>query len=76
MEDMKRYFQSYLSPRRYELVEIIREHRLVSFDFLHRRFVKVPTRTLHYDIAQLIRFGYIRRLGITRGALYALGEKG
>lgn len=64
-----------LLPRRAEIVEIVGEHKLVSFDFLSRRFRRVPARTLHYDLAQLIKSGYIRRLGTTRGALYASGEK-
>ncbi|MBI5620583.1 Fic family protein [Candidatus Gottesmanbacteria bacterium] len=64
-----------LSPRRAEIVEIVNEHALASFDFLSRRFRAVPTRTLHYDLSELIKSGYIRRLGTTRGALYAPGEK-
>lgn len=64
-----------LLPRRAELVEIVREHKLVTFDFLSRRFRRIPVRTLHFDLSQLMKSGYIRRLGTTRGALYALGEK-
>ncbi len=64
-----------LSPRRSEIAKIVREHKLVSFDFISRRFLRIPTRTLHNDLAQLLKAGYIRRLGTTRGALYAPGEK-
>lgn len=64
-----------LLPRRVEIVEIIHDHKLVSFNFLSRRFRKIPTRTLHNDIARLIEAGYVRRLGTTRGALYAPGDK-
>lgn len=63
-----------LLPRRAEIVEIIKDHSLVSFDFLSRRFRSVPTRTLHYDLTQLIKQGYIKKLGSTRGAIYALKD--
>jgi len=59
-----------LSPRRAELVAIIRDHKSTSFDALIRRFRSIPSRSLHNDLAQLIKAGYIRRRGTTRGALY------
>lgn len=59
-----------LSPRRAEIVAIIRDHKSISFDFLVRRFRSVPTRTLHNDLSQLIKSGYIRKRGTTRGAIY------
>lgn len=61
---------SSLLPRRAEIVAIIRDHKSVSFDFLIRRFRSVPVRTLHYDLSQLIKAGYIRKRGATRGAMY------
>jgi len=63
-----------LLSRRAEIVEIIRDHKMVSFDFIARRFRAVPTRTLHYDISQLVRFGYVKKLGNTRGAMYTMVE--
>lgn len=59
-----------LSPRRAELVAIIRDHKSISFDALARRFRSVPSRSLHNDLAQLMKAGYIRKRGTTRGALY------
>lgn len=59
-----------LLPRRAELVAIIRDHKSISFDFLIRRFRSIPTRTLHNDVSELIKAGYIRKRGTTRGALY------
>lgn len=59
-----------LSPRRQELVYMIRDHKQVSFDFLARNFRGVPVRTLHYDLQQLVKGGFIRKLGSTRGVLY------
>lgn len=59
-----------LLPRRHELLIIIREHKMVSYDFLHRRFIKIPKSTLHYDLKQLQNKGFIKKVGSTRGALY------
>lgn len=60
-----------LLPRRQELLSIIEDHKVVSFDFLHRRFTGVPSSTLRYDLLQLKKAGYIKKLGNTRGALYS-----
>lgn len=63
-----------LLPRRAEIVDIIRDHQMVSFDFLARRFVAVPKSTLHFDIKQLMKGNYIKKLGTTRGAVYTLAS--
>lgn len=63
-----------LLPRRAEIVEIIRDHRMVSFDFLARRFVAVPKSTLHFDLKQLTKGNYIKKLGSTRGVVYVLSN--
>lgn len=63
-----------LLPRRREILLIIRDHRVVSFDFLKRRFMRVPASTLRYDLRQLAQGGYIRKLGKTRGAQYVAVE--
>lgn len=63
--------QSTLLPRRQEILNIIRDHRLVSFNFIARRFPGIPKRTLHYDLEQLIKIGLVKKLGTTRGAQYA-----
>lgn len=60
-----------LLPRHQELVQIINEQKMVSFDFLHRRFLKISPRQLAYDLTFLIKNGFISRLGSTRGAMYA-----
>lgn len=62
--------QSNLLPRRQEIVDIIHDHQMVSFDMLSRRFTKVPKSTLHNDLKQLIKGGHIKKLGATRGVVY------
>ena len=61
-----------LLPRRQEILAIINDHRMVSFNFLKRRFQKIPDSSLHYDLKVLRRIGFIKKLGSTRGVLYAL----
>ncbi len=64
-----------LLPRRAEIMRIVEDHKVVTFDFLARRFRAVPTATLHYDIAQLVKTGLLRKMGATRGVVYALNPK-
>lgn len=64
-----------LLPRRAEIMEIICDHQMISFDFLSRRFTKIPKRTLHYDLEQLVKNGYIKKLGTTRGVVYTQSIK-
>lgn len=59
-----------LLPRRREILEIIRDHGEISLDTIQRRFLKVPPRTLRYDLNSLDREGFIIKVGSTRGALY------
>ena len=66
---------SNLLPRRSELLEIIKDHHIVTFDFLSRRFRAVPTRTLHFDLSQMAKQGYIKKLGNTRGAVYVPADR-
>lgn len=59
-----------LLPRRQEIIALLREHPDSSFDFLSRRFPAVNFKTLHYDLNQLQKQGFIYKRGITRGAVY------
>ncbi|HEV2339457.1 MAG TPA: Fic family protein [Patescibacteria group bacterium] len=59
-----------LLPRRNELLLLIREQQILSLDSIKRRFLKVPERTLRYDLQQLQKEGYILKVGATRGAMY------
>lgn len=61
-----------LLPRRKELLNIIKDHRVVSFDFLHRRFAGIPPSTLRYDLLALQKIKLVQKLGNTRGALYSV----
>jgi Fic family protein len=63
---------AHLLPRRAEIMHIIEDHKIISFDFLARRFRAIPTRTLHFDLAQLIKAGLVQKMGATRGVVYTL----
>lgn len=67
--------EDFLLPRRHEILNIIKDHTTVSFDQIQRRFLKIPARTLRYDIKQLEKQGFIRKIGTTRGAMYQVRKK-
>lgn len=60
----------FLLPRRAEIFEIIRDHKLIQFDQIRRRFQNVNERTLRYDLKRLLDQGLIRKRGATRGVYY------
>ena len=62
--------EDYLLPRRAEILNIIRDQRLVNFDQIRRRFMAVNERTLRYDLKQLQDAGLIRKRGTTKGVYY------
>ncbi len=60
----------YLLPRRAEILNIIKDHRIVNFDIIRRRFLQINERTLRYDLKQLQDAGMIRKRGTTKGVYY------
>lgn len=63
-----------IPPRQEEIYTIIKEHTIVSFDFIKRRFLKIPDRTLRYDLKKLQDQNYIIKIGKTRGSYYRIKE--
>lgn len=59
-----------LLPRRREILQIVRDHMEISLISIQRRFLKIPARSLRYDLKYLESKGYILKIGSTRGALY------
>lgn len=62
----------HLLPRRAEIMRILEDHKVMSFDFLARRFRAVPIRTLHFDLSQLTKAGLVQKMGSTRGVVYTV----
>lgn len=57
-----------LPSRQEEIYLIIKEHKIVSFDNIRRRFLKVPERTLRYDLKKLVDKQLIIKIGKTKGS--------
>lgn len=80
-EDLKKQIESaqngkenLLPPRQEEIYLIIKEHKIVSFDNIRRRFLKVPERTLRYDLKKLVEKELIIKIGETRGSYYKIKQ--
>ncbi len=69
-KEVSRDQQIFLPPRQEEILNIIKEHRMVSLDFIKRRFLKIPTRTLRYDLEKLAKQKLIVKIGKTKGSWY------
>ena len=61
-----------LPPRQEEIYNIIRDHKMISLDVIKRRFLKVPSRTLRYDLKKLQDNGLVVKIGATRGSVYTI----
>lgn len=61
-----------LPPRQEEIYDIIRDHKMISLDIIKRRFLKVPSRTLRYDLKKLQDKGLVIKIGTTRGSVYTI----
>ena len=62
--------EDFLLPRRAEILNIIKDHKIVNFDQIRRRFFAVNQRTLRYDLKKLVDGGLITKLGETKGVYY------
>jgi Fic family protein len=67
--------EDYLLPRRAEILNIIKDQVLVSFDQIKRRFYGVNERTLRYDLKKLQDQGLIRKRGATKGVYYEASKE-
>lgn len=59
-----------LLPRRAEILNIMKDHEMVNFDIIRRRFLGVNERTLRYDLKKLADSGFIKKRGATKGVYY------
>lgn len=74
-DELSKKGQMFLSPRQEEIYNIIKDHRVVSFDVIRRRFLKVPERTLRYDLKKLLDKEIIEKSGETRGRYYRVKKE-
>lgn len=61
-----------LLPRRKEILDLIKEHKIMNFNQIKRRFSKINERTLRYDLKKLQDQKLIRKLGTTKGVYYTI----
>lgn len=69
-EELKKEKHPFLPPRQEEILNIIKDHVVVSFDMIRRRFLNIPQRTLRYDLKKLLDRKLIEKSGETRGRYY------
>lgn len=62
--------EDYLLPRRAEIFNIIKDHRMITFDEIKRRFLTIDPRVLRYDLKHLKDRGLIKKRGVTKGVYY------
>ncbi|MDO8570652.1 MAG: Fic family protein [Candidatus Daviesbacteria bacterium] len=62
--------QPLLTPRQEEILNIICDLKIVSFDQIRRRFMEVPSRTLSYDLKKLMDKKLVAKIGKTKGSYY------
>lgn len=60
----------FLPPRQEEIFNIIKDHGVISFDMIRRRFLKIPERTLRWDLKKLLDKNVIEKTGETKGSYY------
>jgi Fic family protein len=64
--------EDYLLPRRADILNVIKDQQLVSFDQIRRRFLAINERTLRYDLKKLQDAGFIKKRGATKGVYYEI----
>ncbi|MDP3973795.1 MAG: helix-turn-helix domain-containing protein [Candidatus Daviesbacteria bacterium] len=52
------------------ILEVIREHKIISSRELRRKFLGIKDRTLRYHIKKLTDAGLIKKRGTTKGVYY------
>ncbi|MDO8498769.1 MAG: Fic family protein [bacterium] len=72
LEKKKVDIQDLLLPRRAEILNIIRDHQIVNFDTIRRRFLGINERTLRFDLKHLLDRGLINKRGTTKGVWYEI----
>lgn len=74
LEKEKIDIEDLLLPRRAEILNIIKDHQMVTFDTIRRRFIAVNERTLRYDLKKLQDQGLIKKRGATKGVYYEVAK--
>lgn len=73
--ELKKEQTFFLPPRQEEIFNIIKDHEVVSFDTIRRRFTEVPERTLRWDLKKLLGLNLIIKSGKTKGSFYKVSSR-
>lgn len=73
-EELSKEKNPFLPPRQEEILNIIKDQVVASFDMIRRRFIQVPERTLRYDLKKLLDRKLIEKSGETRGRYYRIKQ--
>jgi len=74
LEKDKTDIEDLLLPRRAEILNIIKDHKIINFDTIRRRFLTINERTLRYDLKKLADSGLIKKRGNTKGVWYEIAS--
>lgn len=64
-----------LLPKRREIYYLIKDHIILNFDQIRRRFVSINERTLRYDLKKLCDAGLIKKLAPPKASTMKLAAK-
>ncbi len=64
--------ENYLYIKQSAILEVIKDHKMMNFENIKRRFMGINERTLRYHLKRLKDQGLIRKLGITKGVYYQI----
>lgn len=57
------------------ILEVLREHKMLSSNNLRRKFMGIKERTLRYHLKRLVDLGFIKKRGMTKGAYYEINSR-
>lgn len=61
-----------LNQRQVKIIKLLKKQKITTLDIIKRRFLKVPDRTLRYDLKKLCDKGLVMKIGQTKGVYYKL----
>jgi len=61
-----------LNQRQVKIIKLLKKQKIASLDFIKRRFLKVPSRTLRYDLKKLCNKDLVMKIGQTKGVYYKM----
>ena len=70
--DLENVLDLILNQRQVKIIKLLKKQKIASLYFMKRRFLKVPGRTLRYDLKKLCGKGLVMKIGQTKGVYYKI----